>query len=120
LAATRHDGSEELIYVHAKIAVVDDEWATIGSANAMIRSFTDDTELNVTTWDRSVASRLRDELMAEHLGEMDASRVPDDDRVAVRMFRERALENAQRRRDGRPMNGSIYAIQPHEWALPED
>jgi phosphatidylserine/phosphatidylglycerophosphate/cardiolipin synthase-like enzyme len=119
LAATRDDGSEEDIYVHAKVAVIDDEWATIGSANAMIRSFLDDTELNVTTWDSDVASRLRGELMAEHLGD-GVPAVPDDDRRAIGLLRERARDNRQRRRDGLALKGSLYAIEPGEWAVPED
>ena len=120
LAATRDDGTEDDIYVHAKLAVVDDEWATIGSANAMYRSFLEDTELNVTTWDREVASRLRGELIAEHLDEPDAAGTPDDDRNALGLLVERALDNSQRRCEGRALRGRIYAIQPHEWAVPED
>jgi len=143
LATTRDDGSEDDIYVHAKVAVVDDEWATIGSANTMIRSFLDDTELNVTTWDRDVATRLRKELMAEHLGDGDGSdndggagtavgnesaatisshraAVMGDDRAAVRLLRDRARDNRQRRRDGRALDGVIHAIEPCEWAVPKD
>jgi len=120
LAATREDGSEDPIYVHAKVAIIDDEWATIGSANAMVRSFTDDTELNVTTWDREVATRLRCELMAEHLDAADAMPASGDDREGVRLLRERALDNSRRRREGRALAGSVYAIRPHEWAVPED
>ncbi|MFN2376447.1 MAG: phosphatidylserine/phosphatidylglycerophosphate/cardiolipin synthase family protein [Candidatus Binatia bacterium] len=126
LGAARDDGSEAEIYVHAKVAVVDDEWATIGSANTMIRSFCDDTEMNVTTWDRGVAAALRRELAAEHLGaeagQQDAASGDDlaDDARAFGLMRERALDNRQRRREGLPLVGSVYAIEPSEWAVPED
>src|SRR6185369_14826517 len=68
LAANRTGGVHADVYVHSKVAVIDDEWATIGSANAMFRSFYDDTEMNVTVWDRAVATDLRADLFAEHLG----------------------------------------------------
>jgi phosphatidylserine/phosphatidylglycerophosphate/cardiolipin synthase-like enzyme len=113
-------GPERDIYVHAKLAVVDDEWATIGSANAMFRSFREDTELNVTTWDPGVARGLRHDLIAEHLGEPGANGSLDDDLAAVRILRERALENRELRRERREMKGQVFAIRPEEWAVPED
>lgn len=119
LAATNPDGSEIDIYVHAKIAVVDDEWLTIGSANTMIRSFCDDTELNVTAWDQDVASKLRAELIAEHVGPEAPLASLDDDRRALALLRDRARENRERRREGLAMLGSIYAIEPSEWAVPD-
>ena len=124
LGATREDGSHDEIYVHAKVAMVDDEWATIGSANAMLRSFGADTEMNVTAWDQAVARGLRTELFAEHFGDADGAAASgrngtDDDRVALGLLRERALGNSQRRREGRPMRGNIFAIDPRQWAVPE-
>ena len=44
LAAPRANGEYADVYVHSKLAVVDDQWATIGSANAMFRSWRGDTE----------------------------------------------------------------------------
>jgi len=120
LGQSREDGTEADIYVHSKVAVIDDEWATIGSANAMIRSFGADTELNVTTWDRGVATALRRELFAEHLGGGVEPEAPGDDRAAMGLLRERALDNSQRRREGRAMRGHIFAIDPRQWAVPED
>ena len=62
------------IYVHAKICVIDDTWASVGSDNANRRSWTHDSELGCTvvddgadashSWPRS----LRHELSLEHLG----------------------------------------------------
>jgi cardiolipin synthase A/B len=120
LGANREDGGHADIYVHSKVAVVDDEWATIGSANAMFRSFYDDTEMNVTVWDRAVATGLRCELFAEHLGNPggDARTAGlDDERRAFAMLRDSALENRERRREGRAMHGQVFAIDPSGWAV---
>ncbi|MFB9070203.1 phospholipase D family protein [Citricoccus parietis] len=67
------------IYVHAKLCVIDDVWACVGSANLNRRSWTHDSELSVAvtdggdadTADRpggTFARELRLRLMREHLG----------------------------------------------------
>ena len=56
------------IYVHAKVAIVDDVWTTVGSANLSNKGMRDDTEMNVTTLDPELAQGLRLMLWAEHLG----------------------------------------------------
>ncbi len=119
LAASREDGRYDEIYVHAKVAVIDDEWVTIGSANTLVRSFRDDTEMNVTAWDPELAAGLRRELVAEHTGGA-AAELPLDDRATFRLLRERALDNTERRRRGSAMHGFVYAIRPDRWAVPED
>ncbi|WP_300450474.1 phospholipase D family protein [Accumulibacter sp.] len=60
-------GSPQL-YVHSKICIVDDEFATIGSANANGRSFAMDTELNVGWFQRSHVKRFRIDLWRHLLG----------------------------------------------------
>lgn len=58
------------VYVHAKVCVVDDAWATIGSDNFCRRSWTNDSELTAAVVDQgdgSYATRLRLQLAAEHL-----------------------------------------------------
>lgn len=55
------------IYVHAKVAIVDDEWYMVGSANINRRGLAKDSELNVQAIDREGARRLRLRLWAEHL-----------------------------------------------------
>jgi phosphatidylserine/phosphatidylglycerophosphate/cardiolipin synthase-like enzyme len=57
------------VYVHAKIAVVDDAWLTIGSANLNEHSLFNDTEVNLVTDDAALARRVREQLWSEHLGE---------------------------------------------------
>ncbi|HEX8035695.1 MAG TPA: phospholipase D family protein [Ktedonobacterales bacterium] len=56
------------IYVHAKVGIVDDQWATIGSANLNSRGMSHDAELNVAVLDSAFARGLRLSLWGEHLG----------------------------------------------------
>lgn len=62
------------VYVHAKVCVMDDWWASIGSDNFCRRSWTHDSELSAVVLDQSAgddhspyARRLRLTLAAEHL-----------------------------------------------------
>lgn len=78
--STTIDGVEHYrpIYVHAKVAIVDDLWSTIGSANLNNRGMRDDTEMNVATLNAELARDLRLMLWAEHLGLMS-----EDDLFAI-------------------------------------
>jgi len=69
-ASTQKDGEEHyrLIYVHAKVAIIDDLWSMVGSGNLNNRGMRDDTEMNVATLNAALAQELRLLLWAEHLG----------------------------------------------------
>ncbi len=41
--------------MHAKVCVIDDEWATVGSDNVSLRSWTHDSELTCAVFDPSGA-----------------------------------------------------------------
>ena len=69
------------IYVHAKVAIVDDLWSTVGSANLNNRGMRDDTEMNVAILDPELALDLRSLLYAEHLGLISA-----DDFFSIELF----------------------------------
>jgi phosphatidylserine/phosphatidylglycerophosphate/cardiolipin synthase-like enzyme len=58
------------IYVHAKVGIVDDRWATVGSANLNSRGVSHDAELNVAALDGEFACGLRLMLWAEHVGSL--------------------------------------------------
>jgi phosphatidylserine/phosphatidylglycerophosphate/cardiolipin synthase-like enzyme len=60
------------IYVHAKVCVMDDVWASVGSDNFNRRSWTHDSELSCVVLDADYARRLRLRLAAEHLGRLSA------------------------------------------------
>jgi hypothetical protein len=66
------------VTVHTKSWIIDDEWAVIGSANAMRRSCYTDGELSVAVLDEnegpgSFAVDYRCDLWAEHCGVVDAA-----------------------------------------------
>jgi phosphatidylserine/phosphatidylglycerophosphate/cardiolipin synthase-like enzyme len=109
IAASPGAGAFHPVYVHAKIALVDDAWATIGSANVGNRSFYGDTELNASFWHAGTVSELRRALLAEHLGRDTAGL---DDRAAYALYREVARANARRRAEGRPLDGLALALDP--------
>jgi cardiolipin synthase A/B len=98
------------IYVHSKIMLVDDAWATIGSCNLHANSLSGHTEMNASIWDPKVVRALRCELLAEHLGEDTAG---IDDRSAFRRFGEIARENRRRRdaNDG-TWQGLAFSLDP--------
>jgi cardiolipin synthase len=97
------------VYVHSKIALIDDAWATIGSTNVADRSFRGDTELNASFWHRPTVRALRVELLQEHLG-VDTADLPDT--ASLCLFRERARRNASARKQGRPLAGLAFEIDP--------
>ena len=122
------------IYVHAKICVIDDTWASVGSDNANRRSWTHDSELGCTvvddgadashSWPRS----LRHELSLEHLGAGADVTELDDPVLAFDAFRRAAaaLDDWHRggRRGPRPPGQLRRYTQPalspwtRAWATP--
>ena len=55
------------VYVHAKVAIVDDTWWTAGSANLNSRGLLSDAEINMAVLDPATARGLRQGLWGEHL-----------------------------------------------------
>jgi phosphatidylserine/phosphatidylglycerophosphate/cardiolipin synthase-like enzyme len=98
LVATDDDGTRRDVYVHAKMAIVDGVWMTVGSANLEKQSLERATELNVVCWDADVVGMLSGTLAKEHAAAADPTLV-------------RAL---------RPMRGSglVTAIDPATYAAP--
>jgi phosphatidylserine/phosphatidylglycerophosphate/cardiolipin synthase-like enzyme len=94
IAGLDAQGCRSNIYVHAKIMLVDDVWATIGSCNLHALSLSGQTEMNASIWDPEVVRALRCELLAEHL---DHDTAGIDDRAALRLYRDIARQNRQRR-----------------------
>ncbi|GAA4400031.1 phospholipase D-like domain-containing protein [Fodinibacter luteus] len=77
------------VYVHSKVCVIDDVWASVGSDNFNRRSWTSDSEIAAAIQDVRVedregsaprdvfALRIRRELVGEHVG-IHPDDVPDD------------------------------------------
>ena len=114
IAANREGGRYDEIYVHSKLALIDDAWATIGSTNVAERSFHHDTEINASLWHEPSARALRRELFREHLG-IDTGE--HDDRAAARAFHEIARSNTARRSAREPLAGLAYAVDPEKYGL---
>jgi cardiolipin synthase len=92
-------GQRSDIYVHAKIMLVDDTWATIGSCNLQSNSLFGHSELNASIWDPTVVRGLRCALLSEHLGQ-DTAHL--DARAALRLYRHIAGKEPASARCGRP------------------
>ena len=108
--AGRSEGGRHDVYVHAKVMLIDDAWATIGSCNLHASSVLGNTELNATFWDPGVVRALRRELLAEHLG-LDTADL--DDRAALDAYRLIARENRARRDAGDPeWQGLAFGLDP--------
>jgi phosphatidylserine/phosphatidylglycerophosphate/cardiolipin synthase-like enzyme len=100
------------IYVHAKIAIVDDRWLTLGSANFNEHSLFNDTEMNVVTHDPALARRTRLRLWSEHL-ELPAHLIPADPCQAIdELWRPTSHEQLDRRENGQPLTHRLVRL-PH-------
>jgi phosphatidylserine/phosphatidylglycerophosphate/cardiolipin synthase-like enzyme len=106
------NGQVERVYVHAKTAIVDDRWLTIGSANLNARGLFNDSEANVVTHDPRLARETRLRLWAEHLNlaveEID--RDPTD--VIDRLWRPTAREQRERVERGQPRTHPLLELPP--------
>ncbi len=114
IASANAEGQRANIYVHSKMMLVDDAWATIGSCNLHGFSLFGNTEMNATFWDPAVVRALRCDLLAEHLGEDTASL---DDRAALALYRRVAADNRRRREAGdHQWQGIVFSLDPATYA----
>jgi phosphatidylserine/phosphatidylglycerophosphate/cardiolipin synthase-like enzyme len=90
------------VYVHAKIAVIDDRWLTLGSANLNEHSLFNDTEMNLLTCDPALARDTRLRLWAEHTEMPGDSLAGEPSRVIDEVWRPMAEEQARLDRAGEP------------------
>lgn len=86
------------VYVHAKAAMVDDRWLTIGSANLNSHSLFNDTEVNLVIDSPAQTVAARAMLWREHTG-IDPSGT-DPIEFVDRVLRPMALEQSRRRAQG--------------------
>jgi len=90
IAGLGRDNKRNPVWVHAKLMIVDDVWATVGSCNLHRASLFGNAELNAAFWHQSTAQALRNALLREHL-DYDTSTL--DERTALRLFGKIAREN---------------------------
>jgi len=103
LACTLHQpgpAGTKPAYVHAKIAIVDDRWLSIGSANLNEHSLFNDTEMNVVTHDTALARTTRIRLWSEHLNCDPGELAGNPAAIIDTRLRPTATEQLQRRERG--------------------
>jgi len=109
LAGIGADGERHGVYVHSKLMLIDDEWATIGSCNLHAASLFLNAELNASLWDPVIVRQLRCLLFAEHLGE-----TTEDlgTAAAHQRFGQVARESRVRWDAGQPWTGLAFSLDP--------
>jgi phosphatidylserine/phosphatidylglycerophosphate/cardiolipin synthase-like enzyme len=105
------------VYVHAKLAIVDDRWWTVGSANLNSRGMHADAEMNVATLDPAGARTLRLRLWQEH-AQPQVEDVPrlNDPIEGLKLLRERARANFERVRRKESIVGHLLPYITHREA----
>ena len=93
IAGVGADGHRKPIYVHSKLMLIDDEWATLGSCNLHHFSLFGNGEINAAFCEPATVRGFRCELFREHL-DQDTSAL--DDRRAFHLFR--TIANANRKK----------------------
>jgi phosphatidylserine/phosphatidylglycerophosphate/cardiolipin synthase-like enzyme len=135
------------VYVHAKVCVVDDVWASVGSDNLNLRSWTHDSELSCAVLDetldgreprsidrfgdgaRRFARELRLELAREHLDRAASDDADLIDPLSAFDAFARAAERLQDWHDGRqqderppgrlrPYRQAPLSLRTRLWAVP--
>ncbi len=99
------------IYVHAKVAIVDDAWLTVGSANLNEHSLFNDTEMNIVTHDPELARDTRLRLWSEHLElpvEALSDRAPVD--VIDTIWKPISREQFEHRKAGSPLTHRLVCL----------
>jgi phosphatidylserine/phosphatidylglycerophosphate/cardiolipin synthase-like enzyme len=110
IAGPDGNGGRAVTYVHAKLMLVDDDWATIGSCNLHSNSLSGHSEMNVSVWDKAVVRELRCRLLAEHLGQNTAHL---GDRAAPLLYQAIAHEKRRKKEIGQfDWQGLAFALQP--------
>jgi phosphatidylserine/phosphatidylglycerophosphate/cardiolipin synthase-like enzyme len=98
------------VYVHAKIAIIDDTWLTLGSANLNEHSLFNDTEMNVVTHNSELATQTRRRLWAEHL-ELPLDKLPADPIDAIdNYWKPISAEQLERRNTGQPLTHRLTRL----------
>jgi phosphatidylserine/phosphatidylglycerophosphate/cardiolipin synthase-like enzyme len=110
LAGPDASGARRPVHVHAKLMIVDDVWATVGSCNLHRYSMYGNSEINLAFVDPVTVRALRCQLLAEHI-ERDTALL--DGRSALSLFRTVAEQNAVRRdRGDSAWEGIACAMDP--------
>jgi cardiolipin synthase len=115
MAGRAADGSRTPVYVHSKLMLVDDDWATVGSCNLHRYSLFGNGELNAAFSDARSVRAIRVALFQEHLG-TDTTEMNDVE--ALRLFRRIARANRRRHARNDPRwRGMAFALDTASYGL---
>lgn len=115
--AARQGAARRPTYVHGKLMIVDDVWATVGSCNLHAYSLQGHSEMNAAIWDAALVRSLRVTLYAKHLG-VDTAAL--DDLAALRLYARTARDNRLKLEKGDPAwQGNAFAFPAIRYATVE-
>lgn len=100
----------DIVYVHAKVGIVDDRWLTVGSANLNAHSLLHDTEMNVVTHDEKLARSTRLRLWSEHLERDEGDVAGNPAGVVDELWRPTATEQLHRIERGEPLTHRLVRL----------
>lgn len=100
----------EEIYIHSKVAIVDDAAFTLGSANLNLRSMAMDSELNVLSQSHEVAYQLRTDLFEQCTGKMGPEKFGDMKNTFDK-WEEMMSINATKKTSGQMLASQIVLFQ---------
>ncbi|CAN7543676.1 phospholipase [Pseudoduganella sp. LjRoot289] len=96
----------EEIYIHAKVAIVDDAAFTMGSANLNLRSMALDSELNVLSEAMDVAYKLRCDLFRQCTGQTGPEQFSNM-ALTFKSWQDTMQENSSRKSQGKVLEGQV-------------
>lgn len=99
----------EEIYIHSKVAIVDDAALTIGSANLNVRSMAIDSELNILSQARDVAFKLRCDMFNQCAGDPGPAQFQDMKKT-FEVWQEKMASNLRAMKRNLPLLGQIVAF----------
>jgi len=113
IAGTGARGDRHDVYVHSKLMLIDDQWATIGSCNLHAASLFRNAEMNGSFWDPVIVRQLRCQLFTEHIGQ-----TTEDLGAAAahRHFGQVAQQNRLRWDAGATWQGLAFSLDPADYA----
>jgi phosphatidylserine/phosphatidylglycerophosphate/cardiolipin synthase-like enzyme len=97
--------------VHAKVAVIDDKWLTVGSANLNEHSLFNDTEMNVVCCDPGLARQTRQRLWAEHLERPVQEMAADATAIVDEVWKSIARQQLERFRGDLPATHRLIELE---------
>ncbi len=115
IAGLGTDGKRKSVWIHSKTMLIDDAWATIGSANLHRWSMYGNSELNAAIQSKETIKTIRVALLEEHL-DMDTSEL--DDVKALQLFKKIAHANQEKHlSNDHAWRGLVIALDVSSYGL---